>query len=53
MGYQSLSFIKYLENITRDLFMAQFADYIINLEHLSALEGESKYQKECQEIDLD
>jgi hypothetical protein len=23
--------------------MAQFADYIINLEHLSALEGESKY----------
>jgi len=50
VGYQSPSFIKYLEPLTRDLFTARYADCIFNDDHFSALGGYFKYQKECQEI---
>jgi hypothetical protein len=51
VGYQSPSIIKYLEPLTGDLFMAQYANCIFDEDHFPALGGETKYQKVCQEID--
>jgi len=53
VGYQSPSIIKYLEPLTGDLFTARYADCIFNEDHFSALEGDYKYQNECQEINWD
>ena len=50
VGYQSLSIINYLEPLIGDLFMARYTDCIFNEDHFSALEGDFKYQNECQEI---
>jgi hypothetical protein len=43
VGYQSPSILKYLEPLTGDLFTAQFADYIFNEDHFSALGGDIKF----------
>jgi hypothetical protein len=51
VGYQSPSIIKYLEPLTGDLFMVRYADCIFDVDHFSALGGETKYQNMCQEID--
>ena len=53
VGYQSPSIIKYLEPLTGDLFTARYANCIFNEDHFSALEGDYKYQNECQEINWD
>jgi hypothetical protein len=50
VGFQSPSIIKYLEPLIGDLFTAHFTDSIFVEEHFSALGGDFKYQKECQEI---
>jgi hypothetical protein len=50
VGYSSPSIIKYLEPLTGDLFIVQFADCIFNEDHFSALGGEL-HQNECQEVD--
>jgi hypothetical protein len=47
VGYHSLSIIKYLEPLTRDLFIAQYADCIFNENHFPTLGGEYKYHSEC------
>jgi hypothetical protein len=50
VGYHSPSIIKYLEPLTGDLFIAQYADCIFNEDHISSLGGDYKYHSECQEI---
>jgi hypothetical protein len=50
MGYHSPSIIKYLEALTRDLFIAWYADCIFNKDQFLALGGDYKYHSECQEI---
>jgi hypothetical protein len=47
VGYHSPSIIKYLESMTEDLFMAQYADCIFNEDHFSALGGEFQNNSEC------
>jgi hypothetical protein len=51
--YHSLSIIKYLEPLTRDLFTAWYADCIFNEDHFLTLCRDSKYHSECQEINWD
>jgi len=51
MIFSSSSIIKYLKPLMGDLFIARFADSILNEDHFPALGGEL-YQKECQEIDF-
>jgi hypothetical protein len=53
VGYQSPSIIKYLEPLTGDLFMTQYADCIFNKDHFLALGGEIIPHKQCQEINWD
>jgi hypothetical protein len=40
VGYHSPSFIKYLDLMTGDLFIAQYADCIFNEDHFLVLGGE-------------
>jgi hypothetical protein len=40
VGFQSPFILKYLEPLTDDLFMAQFADCIFNADHFLALGGD-------------
>ena len=50
VGYQFSSIIKYLEPLVGDLFTARYAECIFNEDHFPPLEGDFKYQNECQEI---
>jgi hypothetical protein len=50
VGYHSSLIITYLEPLTGDLFIAQYADCIFNEDHFLALGGDYKYHSECQEI---
>jgi hypothetical protein len=53
VGYQSPFILKYLEPLTGDLFTAQFADYIFNEDHFSALGGDIKFINDDWEINWD
>jgi hypothetical protein len=53
MGFHSLSIIKYLEPLTGNLFIAQYANYIFNEDNFSILGGDCKYHLECQEKNWD
>jgi hypothetical protein len=51
VGFQSPSILKYLEPLTSDLFMAQFANCIFNGDHFLALGGDNKFINGDREID--
>jgi hypothetical protein len=53
VGYHSLSIIKYMEPLTRDLFTVWYTDCIFNEDHFTALGGDYKYHSDCQEINCD
>jgi hypothetical protein len=53
VGYHSPSIIKYLELLTRDLFIARYANCIFNEDHFPALGGDYKYHSECKKINWD
>jgi hypothetical protein len=53
VGYHSPSIIKYLEPLTGDLFITQYANCIFNKDHFLALGGYYKYHSEYQEINWD
>jgi hypothetical protein len=50
MRYYSLSIIKYLEPLIRDLFTVRYIDCIFNDDHFLILGGDYKYHSEYQEI---
>jgi hypothetical protein len=50
MRYYSLSIIKYLEPLIRDLFTVRYIDCIFNEDHFLILGGDYKYHSEYQEI---
>jgi hypothetical protein len=53
VGYHSPSIIKYLELLTRDLFITRYTDCIFNEDHFPALGGDYKHHSKCQEINWD
>jgi hypothetical protein len=53
MEYHSLSIIKYLQPLTRDLFTTRYTGCIFNDDHFSVLGGDYKYHSECQKINWD
>jgi hypothetical protein len=53
VGYHSLSIIKYLKLMPRDLFLAWYADCIFNKDHFSKLGEEFQNNSEWREINWD
>jgi hypothetical protein len=53
MRYHFASIIKYLEQLTGDLFTTRYTSCIFNEEHFPALGGDYKYHSECPEINWD
>jgi hypothetical protein len=53
VGYHSPSIIKYLKPMTRDLFMAWYADCIFNEDHFPTLGREFQNNSKCQKINWD